>query len=234
MITADQLKIEELRLRYLELIGRPEVFPTRANWRFITANRMRGLARGLYGKYLTALTIDEVDRQELHDVAIEEFPEYIKSIDRCEAVEAVYSDIYTAPDATCGLIRDAGLFDALEIMRLVEDGDLAMAFRLLTAYKSEYDATDLAPMQRLVDMLENRTPTGGIREHRGIFGVSEKYICPSGHTNPPDTEYCTHSGCGLDARGYTREQAEAITTLSRRTDALRELLNEHADQVIPR
>lgn len=229
MISADQLKIEELRLRYLELIGRPEVFPTRANWKFITANRMRGLARALYGKYLTALTIDEVDRQELHDVAIEEFPGYIKAIDRDEAVEAVYSDLYTAPDAACGLIHEAALFDAVEIMRIAEDGDLDMAFRLLTAYKSEYDASDLDPMQRLVDMLDNRPPAGGIREQRGIFGVSEKYICPAGHVNPADAEYCTHSGCGLDARGYTRDQAEAITTLARRTDALRELLKQHID-----
>ena len=52
IITDEQLKTEELRLRYLELIDKPDVYPTRANWQFITSHAMAGLGSALYRKYL--------------------------------------------------------------------------------------------------------------------------------------------------------------------------------------
>lgn len=230
MITADRLKLEELRLRYLELINRPEVFPTRANWRFITSNRMHGLAMALYGKYLTAITIDEVDRQDLHDVAIEEFPEYLKAIDRREAVAAVYSDFVTAPDRTVSLIHEAALFDADSIAELIDEGHTDIALRLISAYQSEYTDDDLEAMRRLAKLLDTFPVHGGIFEHKGLFGTSPKYICPAGHVNPPDAQYCTHTGCGLDSRGLTHEQEDNIELLTRRICALQNLINEHEDK----
>lgn len=224
MITADQLKIEELRLRYLEMITRPEVFPTRANWQFISRNRMQGLGHALFGKYLAALTVDEVDREELHDIAIEEFPEYLRAADRDEALDVVYTGITSAPGKVVKMIYDCQLFDADYLINLLDNDELPLVMQLIGSYQPEYSAHDLESMSILLERLQNLPALGKIEVRAGLFGSSEKYVCPNGHVNSADTEYCSHSGCGLDARGLTEQQETALVDFENRVTALRGLV----------
>lgn len=223
MISAEQLRVEELRLKYLELIDRPDVFPTRANWQFITSNSMRGLAKPLYRKYLTALTIDDNDREQLHDIAVEEFPKYIASIDRFEAIKALLSDITTVPENTATLIRDNNLFDADSLIDLIDRGDLHFALALLDVYQPDYSREDLAAMEELLDRIDSLPQTGSITRRGSFFGEKEMYICPDGHSNSADTEYCRHAGCGKNARGLTQQEENTIKLFSNRLSALRSL-----------
>ena len=225
MISADQLRAEELRLKYLELIKRPDVFPTLSNWQYITAHAMRGLGFGLYRKYLDALTIDEQDRAPLHDVAVEEFPKYLAAIDRREAVNVVYSDVDTSPAATADLIRRLGLFDAYNLIDLMDNGRTDFVMDVIDVYQPEYDYADLQPMEELLARIDALPTLGYVEERGGIFGRSEKYICPDGHANPADTEYCRHSGCGKNSRGLTSTQEGAVTAFLARIAALRSLLH---------
>lgn len=225
MISAEELRTEELRLKYLKLIQRPDVFPTRANWEFIISNAMRGLGYALYHKYLTAVTIDENDRQNLHDVAAEEFPRYLAAIDRLEAIDVVYSDITTAPTYTVGLIRKINLFDANSLIYHLDNGDYDFVFSVLDVYQPTYDESDLEPMDELMSRIDNLPALGKIENRPGLFGSSEKYICPDGHVNPSDAEYCRHTGCGKDARGLTEAQENAVTIYFNRLEALHSLLS---------
>lgn len=224
MITAEELRIEEIRLQYLELIDKPDVFPTRKNWDFIIKNAMRGMALPLYRKYLTAITIDDNDREELHDIAIEKFPEYIRMANREEALQAIYSDIVTAPFETQKLLRENCLFDADYLIDLIEAGELNFALSVIDCYKPEYTEIDLEAIEELLEIIERLPDVGTIESRNGIFGVSEKYICPDGHVNNADVEFCTHSGCGKDIRGLTSQQEDKVLALSRRFAALKSLL----------
>lgn len=223
-VSAEQLKIEELRLRYLDLIQRPEVFPTRANWEFITAHAMHGLGHALYRKYLMALTIGDADREELHDIAIEEFPKYLRVIPRQEAVDVMYSDFSTAPEASLELIREAGLFDADSLIEILNEKGPKLVMALLDVYQPDYSEADVEPMKALLSRLENLPLRGGIQEVSGVFGSSKKYVCPNGHKNSPEVEYCSHSGCGLNAHGLTKEQVDAVEHFRLRIRALISLL----------
>ncbi len=227
-VSAEQLKVEELRLRYLDMITRPDVFPTQANWQFISRNRMKGLGHALFDKYLMALTVGEVDREELHDIAISEFPGYLSSIDRSEALDVVYSGIVSAPDQVCALIHECRLFDADYLINLLDNDELGLVMRLIDSYQPEYDSRDLDSMAALLDRLQNLPDIGHIETRTGIFGNSEKYVCPRGHLNSPDTEYCTHGDCGLNARGLTERQEKALDDYCNRVDALRGLLEQSA------
>lgn len=224
-ISADELKTEELRLRYLDLIRRPEVFPTRANWQFISSHAMRGLGHELYRKYLGALTIDDNDRQPLHDTAIEEFPKYLAAISRAEAVEVIYSDVTTATEATLELIREQSLFDAPSLTRLIQDGHLREAMAVLDVYQPEYTEADLGPMRRLLQTLDTLPELGSVEQVSGLFGSSLKYICPAGHRNSPDDRYCRHEGCGLDICGLTAADTARIGLFRSRLTALTDLLS---------
>lgn len=225
-IDAGQLKIEELRLKYLDLIERPEVFPTKANWDYIVKSRMHGLARPLYAKYLKALKVDENDRDLLHDTAIEEFPKYLASIDRQEAIDAVYSDLLTATDEAISLIRENSLFDAVKILGLIDNRRPDIALSVIDVYQPSYTEEDLEPMERLENRIDSFPELGTIERRTGIFGVSERYICPDGHSNPSDEEFCQHTGCGKNSRGLTAPQERAVKTFSHRLKALKSLFKE--------
>ena len=224
IITDEQLKTEELRLRYLELIDKPDVYPTRANWQFITSHAMAGLGSALYRKYLASFTIPEIDREELHDIALEQFPLYLKAVPRRCAVDTVYADFTTAPEATIALIRDCRLFDARGILSMMHAGHTDTALEIIDTYSSEYTADDLAQMQSLARYIDSMPRTGVVEQRRGLLGSSVKYICPRGHVNDGERTYCTHSDCGLDIYGRTAAQNERIALFRHRLRALATLL----------
>ena len=222
MISAEELRVEELRQRYLELIERPDVFPTRANWEFIISHAMQGLGHHLYKKYLTAIAVDDYERHELHDVAREMFPSYLSAIDREEALEVVYGNIEANRDVAAELIRRNSLFDAEYLIGLIEDGDIDFALKVVDVYQPEYDEEDLEAMKELMERIDELPHTGAVERRHGLFGSPEKYICPEGHTNPSDAEYCRH--CGKNLRGLNKEQEDAVGVFAKRVAALRRLI----------
>lgn len=220
----NQLHIEEVRLRYLELIERPDVFPTKNNWQFIIENTMRGLARPLYKKYLIALNIDDNDRDVLHDIAIEEFPRYISVINRLEAIDAIYGDVTTAPAAAHSLIRDNNLFDADSLCRIIDKGNISFALSVIDVFQPTYSSADIEPMEKLRTKIDKLPRRGYVERRQSIFGSAEKYICPDGHANNADTEFCRYAGCGKNARGLTEAEEKAVAAFSHRLEALKSLL----------
>lgn len=223
MITAQQLKAEELRIQYSRLLEDPGVFPTKTNWDYIIDNRMEGLGHMLLRKYIAALTVDDVDRADLHQVAISEFPRYLQTIPRQYALEVVYGDT-AHPEISRDLIRRCMLFDAIYISNLIDCDEIQLALDVIDVYQPEYSDDDLAPMQRLLSRIDNLSPRGYIERRQGLLGSSMRYICPNGHANDGSAEFCTHSGCGLNARGMTEAQAKAVEIFRRRVDALENLL----------
>lgn len=219
----ESLKAEELRLRYSELLRDPSVFPTSANWDYIISNRMEGLGDLLYMKYRTARDIDDADRDELHTVAIEKFPLYLKAVDAGYAAEVLYAHMADG-DIVCDLIRGCRLFSARHISDRIEAlGDLSV-LDVIDAYREEYDDAEYQAMRDLDALLGRLPRLGRVENVRGLLGTSLKYICPAGHVNDSSATYCTHSGCGLDACGVTKKQAEAIGRFRHRLVALGNLI----------
>lgn len=225
VISVDQLKAEELRLRYVEIIDRPDIFPTPTNWQFIIDNAMEGLGPALLHKYLVAAELPDDDREPLHQAALEYFPKYLRAVSREYAVYTIYSDPFTLPEATISLIRELQLFDAGEILRLLQGECTEFAFSVIDAYSYEYTADDLEAMRRLAEWLNGEGELGYREERRGLLGSSMKYVCPNGHVNDGDREFCSHSSCGLDIYGHTAPQASAIATFRHRLAALSALMD---------
>ncbi len=222
-VSADQLRAEELRLKYVTLLDDPAVYPTRENWKYIIDNRMEGVGPALFNRYVTALEVDDVDRAELHSIAIEEFPRYLEAVDRDYALSIIYEG-GAGHDICVDLIRRCRLFDANYLVNLIDCGELDLALDVIDVYQPEYTQADLDAMEMLAKCLAGLPDKGSIEDRRGIFGMSSKYICPNGHVNDADAKYCTHSGCGLDIKGLTRRRAEAVDIFRHRLEALRNLI----------
>lgn len=227
IFSARDIKTEELRQRYMELLQRVDVYPTKSNWQYISESGMRGLCRLLYGKYLTALTIDDSDRDTLHDVAVEEFPRYLASVDFQEAIDTIYDDVDTDTGAAVKLIRECGLFDARRLLMLLSQNHMRLVLNVIDVYRREYDETELVAMKRLASALDELPELGRIESRQGIFGRQARYICPAGHTNPADSIYCSH--CGLDICGVSEEDRTNIELFKKRMQALEYLVEETSE-----
>jgi hypothetical protein len=224
VITADELIAAERAERYKRQLERPDVFPAAANWQYIIDNKMSMIGRELYRKYLVSWLTPADERCDYHELALQRFSEYLSTIDRDEAVNIVYSDITSAPEATKGLISDCQLFDASKLYQILIDGDAVFAIECLGTFQPQYTDVDLHNMQRLVLAIENLEPLGEMRDMRSIFGKERKYICPEGHTNSAQQEFC--ATCGLNINGFNGEQVVFIRDFKSRTATLARLLSK--------
>ena len=224
-ISAEQLRTELLRRRYAELLEQPDVFPSQANWDFIIEHALTGIGEGLYRKFLVSAVLPEAERRSPNRIALKEFPRYLRAVPRDYAVEVVYDDTVSAPEATRELIDQCELFDARAIIGLVDRGEPGMAADLLVAFQPAYTLDDLAAMRVLLRRLRRLPEEGEMTDGRGLLRRELRYVCPAGHVNAAEAQFCTHSGCGLNIYGLTRAQTEAIDAFEARIDALASLLD---------
>ena len=225
-VTSEDLRAELLRRRYLDLLKKPEMFPSRDNWEYIISHAMPGLGQELYCKYLVSVLMPAERRSVYHRCALEMFPRYLAVIPRAEALDTLYSDLETATDNTLDLIADGEFFSARHILRTFEAGliEFETLGVLLETYQPEYTTADLRDMQTLLTRLSNLPELGERTVRSGMFG-SERYICPRGHVNPGDAEYCRHGDCRMDIHGLTPEDTEALERYRNKVRALYQMLN---------
>lgn len=226
-ISAEELHVEEVRLRYAALLKDKSVFPTEANWEYIIKHRMEGLGNELLEKYIDAMTIGEVDRVELHNITINRFHDYIDAVSFCYAIDVVYGNI-SNKDISVDLIRRHRLFDAYNLAELIDCGEISLVMDVIDVYKPTYDEDDLDAMQNLLHKIDELPARGYNEMRKGLFGAALKYICPMGHVNDAASTYCTHTGCGLDRRGFTEAQARALDTYRHRVEALKSLFGTYS------
>ena len=225
-VSAEQLRTELLRRRYAELLQQPDVFPSQSNWDFIIDNRLTGIGEGLYRKFLVSAVLPESDRRSPNRIALKEFPKYLRAVPREYAIEVVYDDTVSAPEATRALIEECELFDAVSVEALIARGEAPMAADLLSAFQPQYPVADLEAMRQLLSRLRHLPEEGEMADGCGLLRREIRYICPAGHVNAAEAEFCTHSGCGLNIYGLTQEQEQAVDDFEKRVEALAALLGE--------
>lgn len=228
-VSADMLIAAERAERYRAQLDRPDVFPSRQNWQYITECRMDQLADLLYRKYLVSWLTEQNLRTDFHNDALECFPQFLMAIDREAALQTVYSDIASAPAATVALVEQCRLFDAGHLLDILHDqtsgGDpVVFVADCMSAYQPGYTDTDLEDMRILLGAMRNLEPLGQLRESRSIFGRETRYICPNGHSNAADCQFC--QTCGRNRFGLTVSQAQNIDNFAGRITLLQRLLSK--------
>ncbi len=224
-VSAEALKAECLRRKYLTLLEKPEVFPSETNWNFIIDNRMTGIGRLLLRKYIVSRLMPEDNRSIYHRQAIRFFPEYLKAVPREYALDVVYSDYESDPEGFVEIVRQTSLFDARKLLELVESrGAVETAISVLDVFQPEYTVADAKAMRALLIALRSLPKLGRVEERHGLFGHDLRYYCPAGHSNSTDVEFCTREDCRLNIFGLNPEQAKTIDDFQTRLDALEDML----------
>ena len=226
VVTAEDLRAECLKERYRRLLAKPEVFPSDANWSYIIERRMDGIGPGLYRKYLVAFLTPERERCDFHLLALSRFPEWVRVVSREYALDVVYGDIKSSPEATLELVRNCELFDAGKLCDVLQDpSQRVFVVEAMAAFQPEYDSAALEDMKMLRKMVGELPPTGSIKGARALFKSSTRFVCANGHDNDSEEEFCNR--CGINILGFDERQMGIIDEFDRRIDALARLLYKY-------
>lgn len=224
-VSHDAVNIEMFKLRWNR--RHKSQTPTHSDLTFIVENGLWDLIQSLY-EYYTAENLTALQRP-----IDERFSIILSVIPYADAVKVIYNDYPKLVNFAFPLIKENRLFSAQKVLDLLHDGHLGLAVDLLQTDKDVYSCEDIHLMEMIVEYLENLPDRGRIAEVKvGPLSSKtvEKYICPLGHKNDKDVEYCEHGNnppfCGLNIKGLTYAQVGIIETFKERVSVIKMLLDK--------
>lgn len=222
-VSSDLVSIEVFKLNWKN--RSKDQTPKSSELNFIMDNNMWELAPSLYEYYTTPNYA--IDKRPID----ERFPIILSILPYNTAVQFIYNDYLTFEKYAYPLIKENKLFCASKVLEILREGNLEAGINLLDTEKRSYTRDDVKYMESIIDILDNLPNKGQITEVKaGAFSskMVEVYICPLGHKNDRDTEYCTHGAtyplCGLNIKGLKQEQVQIINAFRDRVTIIKDLL----------
>ena len=217
-VSKDRVNVELFKLNWSR--RNKHCSPTNEELNFIMDYNLWELAPSLYEYF-----IEPNQSYEARPID-ERFPIILSLLPYEDAVQFIYNDFPSVEERVLPLIKENKLFCAKTVLKLLHEGHWGLAIRLLLAEKDIYSREDLENMEAIVEHLDNLPDKGEIKEVKvGTFSskMVEMYICPNGHKNPKDVEFC-EEGCKLNIKGLTRTQLWIIQSFKDRVAVIKSLL----------
>lgn len=203
-------------------------YPSEKEWNTIKADPQDDYAMPLVQFLVEQALIEDSSLLKMENTFfMSNYSELIPLLSRQTAISALYTLIQNPREIGFDIIEKNLLFDAKSISGLVDKQRLNIACKLLTVKQPYYCANDLADMKALSMKIHNLPDIGKIEIVKGgVFSKeAEKYICPDGHVNGKEVDYCEK--CGKNIKGLTESNVEALTEFDKRIEALEYLLNRN-------
>ena len=218
-VSSNTLSVELFKERWCT--RSKNLFPKQDELNFIMENGLWELAASLYDYYVIPRTYDEVRPID------EKFPIILSAMIYDDIVKFIYKDYSLRRSYAYNLIKNNNLFNAERILELLRNNHISEAIELLETEKLEYDKTDVRVMEDICAFIDNLPDRGKIEEVKGGLLSSkkvEKYICPNGHKNDKEFEFCQEYGCGLNIKGLTHKEVNVINTFKDKVRILKSIL----------
>ena len=189
------------------------------------ATRIEEIAESLIVEYLKYYN-SEFQTQSVVDL-LANTPRYFKIISYENAVKVLYAYIKEKPKAILDIIKENKLLSPKNIMALIQENEFSLAIECSLTEKEYYSREDLNILELILNRFENIPKLGRIELVKSLLGKpKEKYICPNGHTNDSEVEFCGEYICGKNINGLTRIETLKIETLRLRIESLNSIFNE--------
>ena len=222
-VSSELVNIEVFKLNWKN--RSKERTPMSSVLNFIMDNYLWELAPSLYEYYTTPNYA--IDKRPID----ERFPIILSILPYDTAVQFIYNEYIKFEKYAYQLIKENKLFCPSKVLDILREGNLEEGINLLDTEKNAYTHEDLKYMESIMEVLDNLPDKGQITEVKaGAFSskMVEVYICPLGHKNDRDTEYCTHGNtipfCGLNIKGLKQEQVQLINAFRDRVKVIKDLL----------
>lgn len=219
VVTANKLSIELFKERWAS--RNKSLLPKAADLNFIMENGIWELAASLYDYYAIGKESGEIGSLE------EKFQIILSAMNYNDIVQFIYKDYSLRSDYAYNIIKDNKLFNAEKILELLHNNHISEAIELLKTEKNEYTESDVKVMENICVFLNNLPEKGKIKEVKeGVLSskMVEKYICPNGHKNDKETEFCQEYHCRLNIKGLTPTEVNIINTFEDKVRIIKMLL----------
>ena len=196
--------------------------PTDEEWDFILKYNLTELAPDLYKYYNKALWASEnIECQR----TVDNFRQMIAEMDYEQACDVLYENYPARKDIATPLIKRNKLFNPEKVYTLIK-ADIFPAIDLLAAEKEEYTEDDIQTMGKIVSLFDVLPDKGSIKEVKSLMTakIQEMYICPNGHKNDKDRQFCTQ--CGANIKGLDKAQAKTIESFKTKVEILNKLISK--------
>lgn len=219
-ISDETVKIELFKRQWEKRDKR--IMPTEEEWNFILKYNLTELAPDLYEYYVMSLrNYENIDSKRTTD----NFRQMITGMDYEQACDVLYSDYDSKRKVSTPLIKANHLFNPEKVLTLAKDG--VNAIPLLTAEKPEYTEDDIRTMNEIVGFYDSLPNKGHFEMVKtGILSskMEEMYICPEGHKNDKDRQFCYE--CGANIKGLNETQVKIIESFKTKVEILNKLISK--------
>ncbi|MFZ2283556.1 MAG: YbjQ family protein [Lutibacter sp.] len=197
-------------------------------WYFLQQNNIPSLTEKLLEKYLytfdNSISIDSEQGQ----IFSRGITNYFRVLDKDTSINILYDKLIKNPKSVFELINNNNLFSPEKVLWLIEKGEFGVAILCLNINKENYSNTDLSQMSEIIKSFESLVNRGNIKATKSLLGKDkEKYICPNGHTNEIESEFCETLNCAQNIKGLTKGQVEKIDTFKNKVETLSYLFNQN-------
>lgn len=222
-VSATRLNVELFKANWAKRDKRQQ--PTHEEIDFIMDHGLWEMAPSLYDYYVMPRSNDN----EIRPID-DKFPIIVSSMSYDELVSFIYNDYNNRAQYAYKLIKENKLFNASKVLFVLAHADnLADAIKLLDTEKREYTTIDLQVMEEIVAFFDHLPDKGSIENMKsGLLSskMVDMYICPNGHKNNADVEFCEHNNgtCSLNIKGLTRKQAMMVNTFKEKVEMLKSVL----------
>lgn len=230
-LTKDKIlrKLNDLEKRNMSTVEEWNPYLTDEEWNFILSYSLPQYAERLSDLY---------NAPKPSDTTQENYPRYIATLEIEDAKDIVYGNIQNALNVDNvdaekikkykSIIKQLNLFDAKRLIGILNsDGiDINSLTPLLTLDKDIYRESDLKDMEELLSIFDNLKDKGRKEEVKGgLFSKASKikFICPNGHANNEEVEYC--ETCYLNIKGLTITTVKEIENYRKKVLTLRTLMS---------
>jgi uncharacterized protein YbjQ (UPF0145 family) len=202
--------------------------PTQDDWQFLLNSPIKEIAPIILELYLELNQKFKSDLKDKERFLIANTSNFFGNLEREEATEILYRNIIDSREDCTNIIKSNKLFSPQKVLDLVKDGEIGIAIDCLPINKNYYSKEDLKLMEEIIELLEKLEDYGRFELVKGVLGkAKEKYICPNGHTNNPEVEYCPNPGCGQNIKGLQKSQVDNIKNFEIKTSSLKRVLTEN-------
>lgn len=197
-------------------------------WYFLQQNQTPILTEKLLEKYLYAydnsISINSVEGNIFNNG----ITNYFRVLDKATSINLLYEKLAKNPTHIINLLKNNNLFSPEKVLNLINMGEFGMAIICLNIDKDNYSNIDLSQMNKIIESFENLENRGNIKLTKSLLGKDkEKYICPNGHSNEIESEFCETLNCLQNIKGLTKGQVEQIDNFKNKVDILSYLFNQN-------
>lgn len=218
---------QEITKRNIITTFKNNELPSQDEWIYLLNNPIEEIAEQLIDLYLNRYT-SVIESGTDTQLLLSNTTNFFNSLKKETAIEILYKKLYKNPILILKIIKANNLFSSSKIIELIQNENMDLAIECLDTNMDFYSEEDLASMNKIINLLNNLPNKGKIENVKAILGkTKEKYICPNGHTNDVESEFCTFYTCGENIKGLTVRQFNDIEEFSIKVDSLFTLMSSN-------